>query len=413
MVWTNTTVEKIRASIAGSTSKESVKILQLHNLYQQPGGEDLVVADEARLLEARGHEVVRHTVHNDQVNSLSSLSLGQRTIWSQPAYRDVRAAIARHQPQLLHVHNTLPLLSPSVYYAASAERLPVVQTLHNYRLTCPAALCFRNGLPCTECVGSFIPWRAIRHACYRDSRTASAAVATMLSVHRLLGTWDKPTVYIALTAFARDMFIEAGVPPDKLVVKPNFVDPDPGAGTGSGDYAVFVGRLSAEKGIETLLRAWRVVGNQMRLLIVGDGPLASTVAAATHDLPSVTWLGRRDPFEILSLLQDAKFLLFPSESYETFGRTIVEAFATATPVIAAGHGAGAELVTDGVTGFHFRPRDPLDLAAKVLHLNSHPSVLVEMRAAARREFETRYTADINYQSLVAIYHRAIAAYRTA
>lgn len=413
MVWTNTTVEKIRASIAGSTSKESVKILQLHNLYQQPGGEDLVVADEARLLEARGHEVVRHTVHNDQVNSLSSLSLGQRTIWSQPAYRDVRAAIARHQPQLLHVHNTLPLLSPSVYYAASAERLPVVQTLHNYRLTCPAALCFRNGLPCTECVGSFIPWRAIRHACYRDSRTASAAVATMLSVHRLLGTWDKPTVYIALTAFARDMFIEAGVPPDKLVVKPNFVDPDPGAGTGSGDYAVFVGRLSAEKGIETLLRAWRVVGNQMRLVIVGDGPLASTVAAATHDLPSVTWLGRRDPFEILSILQDAKFLLFPSESYETFGRTIVEAFATAAPVIAAGHGAGAELVADGVTGFHFRPRDPLDLAAKVLHLNSQPSVLVQMRAAARREFETRYTADINYRSLMAIYHRAVSAYPTA
>ena len=137
-----------------STSKKSVKILQVHNFYQQPGGEDLVVADEARLLEARGHEVVRHTVHNDQVSSLSSLSLGQRTIWSQPAYRDVRAAIARHQPQLVHVHNTLPLLSPSVYYAASAERVPVVQTLHNYRLTCPAALCFRSGLPCTECVGS-------------------------------------------------------------------------------------------------------------------------------------------------------------------------------------------------------------------------------------------------------------------
>jgi glycosyltransferase involved in cell wall biosynthesis len=386
-----------------------VKILQLHNLYQQPGGEDLVVADEARLLEGRGHEVVRHTVHNDQVNSLSSLSLGQRTIWSQPAYREVRAAIARHQPQLLHVHNTLPLLSPSVYYAASAEHIPVVQTLHNYRLTCPAALCFRNGVPCTECVGSFIPWRAIRHACYRDSRTASAAVATMLSVHRLLGTWDKPTVYIALTTFARDMFIDAGVPPDKLVVKPNFVDPDPGAGTGAGDYAVFVGRLSPEKGIETLLRAWRVVGAQLRSLIVGDGPLASTVAAATHDLPSVTWLGRRPPSQILSILQDAKVLVSPSESYETFGRTIVEAFATGTPVIAAGHGAGAELVANGVTGFHFRPGDALDLAAKVLHLNSYAPVLAEMRAAASKEFETRYTADINYRSLMAIYHRAIAA----
>jgi glycosyltransferase involved in cell wall biosynthesis len=390
-----------------------VKILQVHNFYQQTGGEDLVVADEARLLEARGDEVVRHTIHNDQVSALSSVSLAQRTIWSQPAYRDIRAAIARHQPQLLHVHNTLPLLSPSVYYAASAEGVPVVQTLHNYRLACPAALCFRSGVPCTECVGSFIPWRAIRHACYRNSRTASAAVAAMLSVHRLLQTWDKPSVYVALTAFARDMFIEAGVSPDKLVVKPNFVDPDPGAGTGSGDYAVFVGRLSAEKGLQTLLRAWRVVGSQVRLLIIGDGPLASTVAAATRELPSVTWLERRNPPEILSILRDAKFLVFPSECYETFGRVIVEAFATATPVIAAGHGAAAELVTDGVTGFHFRHGDPSDLATKVLHLNSHPQLQVPMRAAARKAFEDRYTADVNYRLLTAIYHRAIAGHPAA
>jgi glycosyltransferase involved in cell wall biosynthesis len=235
----------------------------------------------------------------------------------------------------------------------------------------------------------------------------------MLSVHRLMGTWAKPTVYMALTAFARNMFIEAGVPPDKLVVKPNFVDPDPGAGTGSGDYAVFVGRLSVEKGIETLLRAWRVVGPQVRLLIIGEGPLASAVAAATRDLPSVTWLGRRDPPEILSILREAKFLAFPSECYETFGRAIVEAFATATPVIAAGHGSAAELVTDGVTGLHFRPGDPSDLAAKVLHLNSHPQLRVRMSAAARKEFEDRYTAGVNYRLLLAIYGQAIAAYPTA
>jgi len=257
-------------------------------------------------------------------------------------------------------------------------------------------------------VGEFIPWGAVRYACYRNSRTASAAVATMLSVHRLLRTWDKPTVYMALTAFARDMFIEAGLAPDRLVVKPNFVDPDPGAGTGSGDYAVFVGRLSAEKGIQTLLRAWRVVGPQVRLIIIGEGPLASMVAAATHDLPSVTWLGRRDPPEILSFLRDAKFLVFPSECYETFGRVIVEAFATATPVIAAGHGAAGELVADGVTGLHFRPGDPLDLATKVLHLNSHPQLRAQMRAAARKEFEHRYTANVNYRLLVAIYRRAMA-----
>ena len=386
-----------------------MKILLVHNYYQQTGGEDLVVADEARLLESRGHEVVRYTAHNDQVSSLSKLTLAQRTIWNQKTCRELRSVIAQHRPQIVHVHNTLPLLSPSVYYAAGAERLPVVQTLHNYRLMCPAAVCFRSGHICTDCVGKPVAWPAIRHACYRGSRSASAAIAAMLSVHRLIGTWQhKMSVYIALTAWARDMFIEAGVPPDKLVVKPNFVDPDPGAGTGSGDYAVFVGRLSPEKGIQTLLRAWRIVGPQVRLLIIGEGPLASTVAAATHDLPSVTWLGRRDPPEILSLVRDAKFLVFPSEWYETFGRVIVEAFATATPVIAAGHGAAAELVAEGVTGLHFRPGDPSDLAAKVLHLNSHPPVRVRMRAAARKEFETRYTADVNYRSLVAIYRRAMA-----
>ena len=391
-----------------------VKILLVHNYYQQTGGEDLVVADEARLLESRGHEVVRYTAHNDQVSSLSKLTLAQRTIWNQKTCRELRSVIAQHRPQIVHVHNTLPLLSPSVYYAAGAERLPVVQTLHNYRLMCPAAVCFRSGHICTDCVGKPVAWPAIRHACYRGSRSASAAIAAMLSVHRLIGTWQhKMSVYIALTAWARDMFIEAGVPPDKLVVKPNFVDPDPGAGSGSGDYAVFVGRLSAEKGIQTLLRAWRVVGPQVRLLIIGEGPLASSVAAATHDLPSVTWLERRNPPEIASILRDAKFLVFPSECYETFGRVIVEAFATATPVIAAGHGAAAELVADGVTGFHFRPGDPSDLAAKVLHLNSHPPVRVQMRAAARKEFEDRYTADVNYRLLLAIYRQAIAAYPTA
>ncbi len=386
------------------------KILLVHNYYQQTGGEDLVVADEARLLESRGHEVVRYTVHNDQVSSLSRLTLAQRTIWNQKTFRELRSVIAQHRPHIVHVHNTLPLLSPSVYYAAGAERLPVVQTLHNYRLMCPAAVCFRSGHICTDCVGKPVAWPAIRHACYRGSRSASAAIATMLSVHRLIGTWQRKTsVYIALTAWARDMFIEAGVPADKLVVKPNFVEPDPGAGTGSGDYAVFVGRLSPEKGIQTLLRAWRVVGPQVRLLIIGEGPLASTVAAATNDLPSVTWLGRRDPPEILSIVREAKFLVFPSEWYETFGRVIAEAFATATPVIAAGHGAAAELVAEGVTGLHFRPGDPLDLAAKVLHLNSHPSVRVRMRAAARKEFEDRYTADVNYRLLLAIYHRAMQA----
>ena len=391
-----------------------VKILLVHNYYQQTGGEDLVVADEARLLESRGHEVVRYTAHNDQVSSLSKLTLAQRTIWNQKSFRELRSVIAQHRPHIVHVHNTLPLLSPSVYYAAGAERLPVVQTLHNYRLMCPAAVCFRSGHVCTDCVRKPVAWPAIRHACYRGSRSASATIAAMLSVHRMIGTWQhKTSVYITLTAWARGMFIEAGLPADKLVVKPNFVDPNPGVGSGAGGYAVFVGRLSAEKGVQTLLEAWRLIGDRVPLLIVGEGPLAPDVAAAAHQIPGVTWLGSRAPEEILSLLREATCLVFPSECYETFGRVIVEAFATATPVIAAGHGAAAELIAEGVTGLHFRPGDPVDLAAKVIHLSSQPPVRVAMRAAARKEFEDRYTADVNYRLLLAIYRRAIAGHPTA
>ena len=388
---------------------QPVTILLVHNYYQQTGGEDLVVADESRLLESRGHKVVRYTAHNDQVGSLSKLTLAQRTIWNQETSRELRRVITQHQPHIVHVHNTLPLISPSVYYAAAAERLPVVQTLHNYRLMCPAAVCFRSGHVCTDCVGKPFAWPAIRHACYRGSRSASATVATMLSIHHLIGTWQRKTsVYIALTEWARSMFIEAGLPADKLVVKPNFVDPNPAVGSGAGGYALFVGRLSAEKGIETLLEAWRVVGGEVPLLIVGEGPLASLVAAAANEIPRVTWLGRRGPEEIRSLLGEATCLVFPSECYETFGRVIVEAFATATPVIASGHGAAAELVAAGITGLHFCPGDPLDLAAKVRHLYSHPSVRVRMGAAARKEFEDRYTSDVNYHLLMAIYRRAMA-----
>jgi glycosyltransferase involved in cell wall biosynthesis len=231
----------------------------------------------------------------------------------------------------------------------------------------------------------------------------------MLSVHRLLRTWErKISVYIALTALARRMFIESGLAAEKVVVKPNFVDPDPGNGTGSGGYALFVGRLSAEKGIPTLLQAWQSVGERLPLLVVGDGPLGPDVAAAADKNRGVTWLGKHAPRDVVPLLREATCLVFPSECYETFGRVIVEAFAAGTPVVAAGHGAAAELVADGITGVHFRPGDASDLAAKVIQLNSQPIVRGMMRAAARSEFENRFTADVNYRSLLAIYQRARA-----
>jgi glycosyltransferase involved in cell wall biosynthesis len=232
----------------------------------------------------------------------------------------------------------------------------------------------------------------------------------MLSVHGVLRTWErKVSVYIALTEVARKMFVEGGLPRHKLTVKPNFVDPDPGPGSGSGGYALFVGRLSAEKGLDTLLEAWRRLDGQVRLFVVGDGPLAAFVSKTAGNIPRVSWLGRRDPPEIQSLLRDAMCLVFPSEWYETFGRVVIEAFAAATPVIAAGHGAAAELVQDGITGLHFRPAEPADLAAKVMSLSADAAMQTRMRAAARKEFERRYTSAVNYELLMAIYRRAFAS----
>jgi glycosyltransferase involved in cell wall biosynthesis len=389
-----------------------MKVLLAHNFYQQPGGEDLVFSDESRLLESHGHQTIRYTVHNEDVQGMSALKLGGRTIWNEKVRSDVRQLIARERPALVHVHNTLPLLSPALYYGASAEGVPIVQTLHNYRLICPAGLCFRDGKVCTDCVGKSIARPAVQHGCYRGSRPASTAIATMLFVHRLLRTWErKVTVYIALTEMSRQMFVDGGLPRHKITVKPNFVDPDPGRGSGAGGYALFVGRLSPEKGLQTLLEAWRLMRGEVPLFVAGDGPLAADVARAAETVPGLTWLGRRDPSQIQSLLRDAMCLIFPSEWYETFGRVVIEAFAAATPVIAAGHGAAAELVRHGETGLHFRPADPADLAARVMLLSSDAELQTSMRAAARSEFETRYTSEINYQLLMAIYDQALASHR--
>ena len=379
-------------------------MLLVHNLYQQAGGEDVVVAAETSLLRARGHTVLPYTVHNDAVREMNPLAVGLRTIWSQPTYRKVRELIRTERPDVAHVHNTLPLVSPAVYYAAAAGDVPVVHTVHNYRIACPNGLLFRDGHCCTECVGRVVPWPGVLHACYRNNRGATAAVSAMLSTHRMLGTWrSRVDAYIAPTEFARARLIDAGLPPAKVIVKPHFVDPDPGSGERGGRYALFVGRLSSEKGVATLLEAWRRLGAAVPLRIVGDGPLRSAVTSASATTPSIEWLGARQSQEIFELLRGAACLIFASEAYETFGRVIIEAFATGTPVIAAGHGAAAELVRDGHNGLHFSHRDPVDLAEKVRLLIGNPDVAVRMGLAARADFEARYSADANYGALMKIY----------
>jgi glycosyltransferase involved in cell wall biosynthesis len=383
-----------------------MRILKLHTHYQQPGGEDGVFGAEVALLRDKGHTVVPLTFHNKQLEDVPLLWRAAVTLWNREAYARVREAIRLHRPDILHVHNTFPLASPAVIHAAKAERVPVVMTLHNYRLLCVNALFFRRGRVCEDCLGR-IPWRGVLHGCYRDSRPASAVVAAMLTLNRALGTWNMVDRFIALTEFARQKFIEGGFPPEKISVKPNFVHPDPGPGEGRGGYALFVGRLSPEKGLGTLLMAWERLGGKVPLKIVGDGPLAPEVQEAQKRIPGVEWLGRKAPEEVYALMGEASFLVFPSEWYEGFPKVLAEAFAKGLPVLASALGSQGSIVDHGRTGLHFRPGDPEDLAAKVEWLLAHPNELARMRKEARAEYEAKYTAEENYRQLMAVYQAVL------
>lgn len=387
-----------------------MKVLLVHNFYQQPGGEDSVFKREGHLLEDAGHEVIRYTAHNNLIDGLGKTQLLKATLWNSAIYRELRKLIHQERPNVVHFHNTFPLISPAAYHAATAENVAVVQTLHNYRLICPAAILFRNSEPCELCCNKTFPWPGIIHACYRESYAGSLTVGIMLGVHRLIHTWDlKVDAYIALTEFARKKFIEGGLPANTITVKPNFIHPDPGPGEGTGSFAIFVGRLTQEKGIETLLAAWRMIGTSLPLYIVGDGPLGQMVAEAAERSPGITWCGRLEQGEAYHLMGEAKFVVVPSIWYETFGLVVIEAFAKGTPVIASKLGALAELILHKKTGLHFKPGDHQDLVEKVDWVQNNPNEVLRMRQEARRQYEEKYTAKGNYESLMEIYHQAMNA----
>lgn len=378
------------------------RVLVVHNAYRQRGGEDSVVEAELALLRGHGHDVLEYRRHNDDVADMSKAALASDTIWSRRTVDEMSALIGRSRPSLIHVHNTFPLVSPSLYWAAARAGVPVVQTLHNFRLLCPQAMFLRGGRVCENCLGR-LPWRAVAHGCYRDSRPQSALLAGMLAFHRATGTWrDKVARYIALNEFCRQKFIEGGLPAERIVVKPNFVDAAPLPLPRERDGVVFVGRLAAEKGIETLVQAAAKVGG-LTTRVVGDGPEAGRLAG----VPGVVALGRLDAKAVREQLSGATALVFPSIWYETFGLTIVEAFAAGTPVIGSRLGVVPDLVEDGVTGLLFEPGNATDLAAKLRWAQANPQRMAEMGLAARARYERFYTADRNYNLLTAIYRDVV------
>jgi glycosyltransferase involved in cell wall biosynthesis len=384
-------------------------VLVVHNRYRLSAGEDEAVRLEIELLRRNGDDIELLGADNDSLDLAGRLVAGLTIVWNHAAYWRVRRLIRAFRPDVVSVHNVMPQLSPSIYYAARAEGVPVVQTLHNFRLMCPAGTLMRNGGVCRSCLGKSFALPGIRHACYRKSRLATAAVAAMSGVHNVAKTWrDVVTMYIALTEFSKRLFIGHGLPANRIAIKPNFVLEDPGVGS-AGEAALFVGRLSEEKGLTVLMRAWKLLSSPPTLQIVGDGPMRDEVQRYCRENAKIRWLGWRPPGEVASLMSTARVLIVPSIWYETFGRTVIEAFATGLPVVASALGSLAELVDHGRTGLLFRPGEAEDLAAKIDWALSHPTELASMRKEARAEYEDKYTAERNYETLMGIYQRAIRA----
>lgn len=389
-----------------------MKILLLHEFYRTsaPSGEDNVVRQERELLEQAGHEVVTFERHNDEIDDSTlakRIRLGVETIWSERCAREIRAELDRVQPDLVHIHNTFPLISPSAYHAIASRALPIVQTLHNFRLICAEPMLMRNGVPCEACVGR-LPLPALRHRCYRGSLAATAPLALSIGGHRIAGTYRRLIHrYIALTQFAKARFVAGGLAQERIAIKPNFLAEPPQAGEGRGGFILFVGRLRGEKGVATLLEAWQRLP-ELPLKILGDGELRLELEQRGKSAGvKVEFLGFRPRHEVLDLMRSAEMLVVPSLWYEGFPLVVLEAFACGTPVIASALGGLDEIVNEGVNGLKFPPGDARALANAVERLTSDLALRQRMRQAARATFDEHYSASRNLDQLLAIYRDAI------
>jgi len=381
-----------------------ISVLVIHNRYLQSAGEDAAVRAEVDQLRRAGHRVITYTRDNTEIadyGSLRKASLSFRTTWNQQSYADIRALLRSERPDIAQIHNFFPLISPSAHYACKSAGVPVVQTLHNYRLFCPAATLFARGERCRRCSRSMTA--AIRSGCYRNSRLQTVTVSAMLAAHRLRGTWNRCVdAYLTPSHFCRDYFIAAGLPPAKIHIKPNFLARDPGRRTGRGDYALFLGRLSAEKGAVEMVRAWQQLP-EVPLLIAGDGQLrAELEQAVSRAHGRIKLLGQLDAQQTMSWIKRARFLVFPSRWYEPFGMALLEAVACGVPAVATRIGAIPELVADRETGLLFDPDNFDQLVERVRWAWSHPDDMEQFGSAARRLYLQKFTAERSYEALMSV-----------
>lgn len=394
-----------------------MRILQVHNKYKQAGGEDVVCDQEYELLSRSGIQVERYIVDNSvEIQSLfSKIRLVFKTHYSASSRNVVTDLIEREDIGLMHVHNFFPLLTPSIFDASYDKGIPSVLTLHNYRLIHPGGLLINAGEIDERSVkGS--AYECVLDGVYRDSILQTLVVAHMIEYHRRRGTWkQKVDRFIALTEFARKKFMEGGIPGEKISVKPNFVQ-DPLAGADGNihqkdDYFIFIGRISREKGIETLVETWKRYDVPAKVYIFGDGPLLELLKKETGDSEYIVWMGHRSRDEVFRFLKKAKALLFPSIWYEGFPMTIVEALSFGTPVISTNIGSQSEIIDDGSTGLHMDVKNQEELYTKIMELIENRDWAQQLSRNARKEYEQKYTPEKNLEQLTAIYDELYQEYK--
>lgn len=377
------------------------RVLVVHNNYQQRGGEDTVVEAEISLLKQNGHLVELFEKSNHSISEMPKVKLAYSTIWSSDSAQEFSNVLTSFKPDIVHVHNTFPLISPAIYWVAQRHNIPVVQTLHNFRLFCPQGMLLRDSKVCEDCLGK-VPWRGVLNKCYRESYLQSAVLSSMLITHRLMGTWqNKVSRYIALNKFCRDKFIEGGLPAAKISVKPNFVDFGIPVDYERSGF-LYVGRLSHEKGIATLANALRN-DTYSFIRVAGSGDQEDLLRPYSN----VKLLGMLNQDAIRDEMYRASALVMPSIWYENFPRTLVEAFACGLPVVASRIGALADLVEDGVTGLLFDPSSSEDLAKKLRWVRENPEEMKKMGQSARQHYLSSFTPAINYKQLIDIYRQAM------
>lgn len=393
-----------------------MRILLAHNRYRSgaPSGENRVVDQEGAALEALGHEVIRFGRSSDEIGQwplAKKASLPARTVWSRESHRELTAVLRERRPDVVHVHNTFPLLSASVLYACRDARVPVVATIHNYKLACANGSFFRDGAVCHDCAGR-LPVRAVGHGCYRESRVATVPVVLATSLHR--NAWKSlVSAYIFISAAQRDLLKGTGLAPDRVFVKHNLV---PGRGRPQAERTptvLYAGRLDEAKGARLLMAGWdRYLGQPgepgLSLVIVGGGPLEDEVAAWAAARPSVTMTGTVSGDQVAGYMATARAVLLPSTWEETFGLVAVEAMAAGVPPVAAAHGSFPELITPGVDGALFSPGDPDALALAIADVDSHPGRYADYGDQARKTYEERFDPERIVAELVEIYRFAIA-----